>query len=421
MTALLTLWVLFGAVGIARCWRAVRDGWSPAPKRLVGAALLATMAFAVVPPVTSDDVVSYAAYGRMVVLRYDPYRTTPAELAAIGDPIGAEVGEPWDDSPSIYGPVATGEHAALMWLAGDSLRTGVALLTLAGALVFGATVLCVDRLAGDAGRRRRAVLLLGLNPLVVVSLVAGAHVDTLLLLGVAAALLALRRHPVLAGALAGGAVSVKLTGALALLGIAWSIRQDMRRIAALALGVGLVMVPAYLAAGGWRALQQARTASRFVSVATPWRPLRSGLQQVIPDHTARSLVPALSLVAVAGLVWLLARALPAGDATPRAVLVLSLAWVLGATYVLPWYDSLAWLPLALVPVWSGWDRLLLWHTAVLAFVYLPGRNIGLDPVLAEVMDVARTGVAPAVLAVLLVLVVRLAFRGGGRWRTTEQH
>ena len=384
VTGLLFGWVVLGVVGVLLLWRALAAGWAPSPRRLLAAALLATAAFAVVPPVTNDDVVSYAAYGRMVVLRYDPYTTSPAELGRTGDPVGQEVGRPWRDSPSVYGPVATAQQAAVMWVAGDSLRTGVALLSLLGALAYAGTLLLVDRLAGASDeRRRRALLLFGLNPFVLVHLVAGAL-----------------------GAAAG---CVKLTGALAGLALAWSERAAPRRLAALALGAGLVAAPAYLAAGGWTALTQARRASRFVSFATPWRPVTSGLEQLWDSTSVRRVITVAALLLVAWLARLLARALPAGDDAVRATAVLALAWVLGAAYVLPWYDAFAWLPLALLPA-SRWDRLLLAHTAYLSFAYLPGRNIALDPVLTSVMGHVRGTGGPVVLGVVLVAAVVLARR-----------
>lgn len=410
VTGLLFGWVVLGVVGVLLLWRALAAGWAPSPRRLLAAALLATAAFAVVPPVTNDDVVSYAAYGRMVVLRYDPYTTSPAELGRTGDPVGQEVGRPWRDSPSVYGPVATAQQAAVMWVAGDSLRTGVALLSLLGALAYAGTLLLVDRLAGASDeRRRRALLLFGLNPFVLVHLVAGAHVDALMLLLVAAALVVVRRRPLLAGALGAAAGCVKLTGALAGLALAWSERAAPRRLAALALGAGLVAAPAYLAAGGWTALTQARRASRFVSFATPWRPVTSGLEQLWDSTSVRRVITVAALLLVAWLARLLARALPAGDDAVRATAVLALAWVLGAAYVLPWYDAFAWLPLALLPA-SRWDRLLLAHTAYLSFAYLPGRNIALDPVLTSVMGHVRGTGGPVVLGVVLVAAVVLARR-----------
>jgi len=65
------------------------------------------------------------------------------------------------------------------------------------------------------------------------------------------------------------------------------------------------------------------------------------------------------------------------------VLAVVLAWLVAWTYVLPWYDSLAWALLAMLPwlpmPWAALDWLVLARTTVLAFGYLPARGIALPP------------------------------------------
>ena len=99
-----------------------------------------------------------------------------------------------------------------------------------------------------------------------------------------------------------------------------------------------------------------------------------------------------------------------------------LAWLVAWTYVLPWYDSLAWALLAMLPwlpmPWAALDWLVLARTTVLAFGYLPARGIALPPGLDWTRTVIRTGVTPVLLlgtAVLLVLVLR----SGGRERNAS--
>jgi len=83
------------------------------------------------------------------------------------------------------------------------------------------------------------------------------------------------------------------------------------------------------------------------------------------------------------------------------------------TYVLPWYDGLAWALLAVLPwlpsPWATLDWLVLARTTVLAFGYLPARGIALPPGLTWTRTVVRSGVTPVLLlatAVLLVMVLR---------------
>ena len=96
-----------------------------------------------------------------------------------------------------------------------------------------------------------------------------------------------------------------------------------------------------------------------------------------------------------------------------SVFAVVFAWLVAWTYVLPWYDSLAWALLAVLPwlpsPWAALDWLVLARTTVLAFGYLPARGIALPPGLIWTRTVVRSGVTPMLLlatAVLLVVVLR---------------
>jgi hypothetical protein len=107
---------------------------------------------------------------------------------------------------------------------------------------------------------------------------------------------------------------------------------------------------------------------------------------------------------------------PRADAlTPvvASVFAVVFAWLVAWTYVLPWYDGLAWALLAVLPwlpsPWAALDWLVLARTTVLAFGYLPARGISLPFGLTWTRTVIRSGVTPVLLlatAVLLVVVLR---------------
>ena len=80
-----------GTLGLVLVLRAVRGGWSVPARAVLVAGLLAAVALTLVPPFGSSDHLSYAAYGRMLVTGHNPYTTTPAQLAALGDPIARAV------------------------------------------------------------------------------------------------------------------------------------------------------------------------------------------------------------------------------------------------------------------------------------------------------------------------------------------
>ena len=158
--------------------RAIRGGWSVPARAVLIAGLLAAAALTLVPPFGSSDHLSYAAYGRMLVTGHNPYTTTPAQLAALGDPVARAV-QDWSGSPSVYGPLATAIQALASLAGGTSVRLTVFVLGLANLAAFGVTALLLHRMTRDhPARQLRAALLWAANPLLLQVLVAGAHVDS---------------------------------------------------------------------------------------------------------------------------------------------------------------------------------------------------------------------------------------------------
>ena len=167
-----------GTVGLVLVLRAVRGGWSVPARAVLAAGLLAAVALTLVPPFGSSDHLSYAAYGRMLVTGHNPYTTTPAQLAALGDPIARAV-QDWARSPSVYGPLATAIQALAALAGGTSVRLTVFVLGLANLAAFAGTALLLHRMTrGHPARQLRAALLWAANPLLLQVLVAGAHMDS---------------------------------------------------------------------------------------------------------------------------------------------------------------------------------------------------------------------------------------------------
>ncbi len=111
----LVLHVLMAPALAAVCWAYLRLWFEPPPAEArrqvlawsLGLAAVAALAL----PLTSNDVFSYLAYGRMMHLGLDPGRWGPAVLP-LGDPFRALVSHDWVESPSVYGPVSL----AIFWL-----------------------------------------------------------------------------------------------------------------------------------------------------------------------------------------------------------------------------------------------------------------------------------------------------------------
>ena len=167
-----------GTLGLVLVLRAVRGGWSVPARAVLVAGLLAAAALTLVPPFGSSDHLSYAAYGRMLVTGHNPYTTTPAQLAALGDPVARAV-QDWSGSPSVYGPLATAIQALASLAGGTSVRLTVFVLGLANLAAFAGTALLLHRMTrGHPAWQLRAALLWAANPLLLQVLVAGAHVDS---------------------------------------------------------------------------------------------------------------------------------------------------------------------------------------------------------------------------------------------------
>jgi hypothetical protein len=429
ITAVVDAGYLLGAAGVGLGLLAARRGAS-VPRAAVWIACAAAVLAVLLPPIGSADHLSYAAYGRIAAGGGDPYVVPPASWAGGGDPVAGAVEPPWTTTPSVYGPVATAVQAGVSLAGADSVRATVwcwQLICLAGWLFVGLALIRHGRNGSAAGR---AGWLWLLNPVLFGLLLLGAHVDLLAAAAGLAAVLLAGRRPVLAGALLGAAVGIKLTAVLIGPAVVWALWRRHRRGCWRPIGLGLlgsaaVLVPAHLWAGA-HVFDQLGRARRFVSLATPWRPLVDAVTEPLGNDTTRAAVVLATPVVVIGLAVLIWRAAgvslrcndsrlgdpvaaasdAAGQVTRDAALgsvVLGAAYVLGAPYSLPWYDALAWFPLALVGS-GALDAVLLARLTAYAVAYVPGRVIGSSQRVQDLTLGYRREVAPWIgLALLLAL------------------
>jgi hypothetical protein len=357
-----------GTAGLGLCLHALRRGWTVSPRKVLAAGFIAAAVITLVPPFGSSDQLSYAAYGRMVLTGHDPYLTTPAMLARLGDPVARAV-QDWRGSPSVYGGLATGGQALASWIGGDSARLTVFVLSLLGLAAFAGTGLLLHLLTrGSRPLQLRAGLLWALNPLLLQVLVAGAHVDSQAIAFAVAAIAVFalglpnaaghaRRFRRLgaaaagaeagprvpgvplagprplrwlgvaaaAGALAGLASAVKLSFVLVAAGLAVAALLDWwpppgsagspGRWRPLALAVGgviagfVVTAAAAMLPWGPQSAGPALRAGSYVSIGSPWRAVRSGLRLLVGEGSADGLVRAGAIVLAVALLALFARPL----------------------------------------------------------------------------------------------------------------
>ena len=78
----LLIWAAIGlgALGLWVGLRALADGWKPKFKKLFALGAGLSLLTICVPPMTSADVLMYAAYGRLQAIGMNPYDITPAEV-----------------------------------------------------------------------------------------------------------------------------------------------------------------------------------------------------------------------------------------------------------------------------------------------------------------------------------------------------
>jgi hypothetical protein len=422
--------ILSGTLGVHLGLRALAAGWQPRVRTLVGLGGTGVGAVALVPPMSSGDVLMYAAYGRVAALGESPYVTAPDDIASLGyDPVLSSTELPWQGTTLVYGPVASWLQEAASVLAGESTHTTVMWLHLVNALAFVGIGLLVLVLAGrDPRAQARAVLLVLTNPVLVWAVVAGSHNDAQAVLVVVAALVVARRSPLAAGLLIGLGAAVKLNVALFGLALLWGMRRDRRSIAELGAGAALGLAGTYSLVGP-HAFDQLRAAGRFISTGSQWRLIFEPLAELIPDDPARIAISAAALASGVGIAILLAQSVPTPPYWPgsphrpvdprpdavRAAAVLCVAWLVTAPYVLPWYALVAWVPLALLAPSTG-DRLLLGWTAIMSGAYVAGRVVELPPSLQLLKVGTIEEVLPVLQAIVMVLLIGWCWRRGARLR-----
>jgi hypothetical protein len=313
------------------------------PARLgIGAVVAAHVIFLLAPPLFSADVFGYIDYARLSVLHgLNPYVHGAADAAR--DPVVPYVR--WRDIPTPYGPLFTLVSTPVAWLSVPAALW--AFKALSASLSLGCCAL-----VWQIARRRgldplRAVLFVGLNPLLLAYGVGGAHNDFLLLaLLLGAVLLVLEERAATAGVLGVLAVGVKAPAGVMLPFLMLGSRRP-RRVLAGALAGAAVLLAAAFAEFGREALgfvSQIREQQQFVARESVPNRLASLLGFDALPSGLRLLCALAFAAALAGLLWATWRGrldwlTAAGWAT--LALLLSTAWLV------PWY--VVWvLPLAAV-------------------------------------------------------------------------
>ncbi|MDO5533530.1 MAG: hypothetical protein Q4F65_02620 [Propionibacteriaceae bacterium] len=430
------LWVgiTVGAVGLVIAWRAVTAGWRPRIHLMFYLGVALNVATACVPALTSADVLMYAAYGRLQRLGMNPYAITPAEIFRQAyDPVLVFTERPWQDTPSVYGPIASFTQWLANVLGGESMHDIVFWLQMMAVIPFIVICAVMIKLAhGDAALQTRSVLFTILNPLLIWSVVAGAHNEALTLVFAIIALWFVRRSAFVTGIFIGLAGAVKVSLVFYGLALMWGYRHDWRKV--LQLGVG-ALIPIAVLYGVFapEALFAASRNTGYVSGGSwaPW--VDSALAWVLPHSTARSITGLLGWAGMVVIAWMLSRVLPwhavPGATLPaerdpltiavRTAVVLCTAWLVTSPYTLSWYDLIAWAPLALL-VPNRLDWLLAVRGTALSVAYVTGRTVGFSDVMVNVVSFAvRDVVSTAVQWGILIAIVHWFWTTNRSWPTAS--
>lgn len=406
------MWVALGcgAAAVLLWWLALRDGWQPSIHPIAAWGVVGAAAMAAVPPLGSSDLLSYGAYGRMVVLGLNPYTTETDGLAAIGDPVGLAYRGGWLEAPSVYGPVASGIQGAGSWVSGTSMKLFVLVMQLLALGAFLLTAWLLHRSAAEGRSRARVGLLWLANPLVMYLVVNSAHLDGVAIALGLAALLVLQRSPAAAGVLAAAATCTKISSGLYALALLWAARSQRRALLQVAL-FGLATSAALVVPFLPEILDPLRTASTYLAAESAWWGVHWPLEDWLGATAGARLLSLMGWLLMAVLVWRLALLVPKRtsgrpmtDEALWAAVVLAFAWLLSTTYALPWYDVSAWAPLLLLPA-SAVDLLLLGRTLALGLGYAPGVTTPPAGWLSPVAESLRRLVTPVATTLLVALVV----------------
>ncbi|OYN85853.1 polyprenol phosphomannose-dependent alpha 1,6 mannosyltransferase MptB [Parenemella sanctibonifatiensis] len=434
-TASILLWSMIAIAGVALvvALRAMKAGWRPRPWRIFGLGALLNIATSLTLPLTSADVLMYAAYGRLQVLGIDPYQITPAEIFRQQyDPVLRWTERPWQDTPSVYGPIASFTQWLANILGGESMHNIVFWLQMFGLIPLLVTCFIVVWLVRhDAQRAARASLLTIANPLLIWALTAGAHNEALSVVFAVAGIAFMRRGrwgALLAGVGIGLAGLVKVS--LVFYGIAmlWGYRREPVKAGLVILGAAIPMGVGYLLISPGSLFASLRNAG-YVSSGSWASYFLHWLTVMMGNPASKVVISVISYSAMVVLAWIFFQIIPrqqlpapprgpsravalelSGKPDPIAVtlrtaLVLCAAWLLTSPYSLPWYDLLIWVPMGMLAA-TRLDVLVSVRVVFLSMAYATSRDLGwmsqVDWATQRIRDLASPAVQIGVVVAIVL-------------------
>lgn len=336
------------------------------------------------PPRGSNDIWSYAMYGRMVAHYHEnPYTHQPNEHP--DDAIESRIPFGWQHVPSVYGPLFTVVSAGFAQTAGDSPGVNRALQQ--GLEAISVLLLCVwiSRIKPDS----LPFLLLGINP-ATIAIVNGGHND--LAMGALIAIgahLAGKQQFKRAGLVLGCAFLVKATAIFGVFGVAlWLFTRNKRRLVPLLAICAITISAGYAAVGGTSGIHaianNATYTSRAALLAIPNHVLRAITGKDNAAHIANAVAVVIFLLLI--WIWVIAKsrqhqsALDVAEASTNAS-------IFASPYVLPWYSG--WnLPIAAANEGTYPSAVTLMQSSALLAAYAVPAGADTGPVMSTISVLA---------------------------------
>lgn len=381
--------------------------------------------FVVAPPLFSRDVYSYAGQGALVSFHINPYHYGPGVLGAT--PFNLLAGPLWANTPSPYGPTFLSLDGLVTQLSGHQVLADLVLLRLLSVIGLVLIAAGLPVLARSVGRDPGLAVALGAgSPLMLATIVGGAHNDGLMVGLLVAGLAAWKRYGPFPGILLCAlAAGVKAPGLLGVVLIGWNwngaetgiVRRGARTLMALGIAGTILAALSAVSGVGWGWVLTVTAGDKISTGVTPV----DALTRVVAGafHVAGSTLPTSSVragvavgavaVAVAIGTWLLWHSPRIGPlrALGGSLLVLALF----SPVLWAWY--LTWGLVVLAPVASGGvRRLIVWLS-------IGETIIGASSVLGLLRSLAHDGPGADALVVLGVTgAVLLALRANYELRSS---
>ena len=341
----------------------------------------------VAPPLFSRDVFSYAAQGEMTAHGLSPYTMGPFSLGSASfvnavDPL-------WGNTPAPYGPLFLWLDSLVVQLSGHRALRSVLGLRLLEVVAVALLAVALPRIARALQRDGGEAVVLGaLNPLVILTLIGGAHNDALMVgLLCAGVMFALERRPVWGLIFCSLAAAIKAPAALGVVYVAWTWvgpRVQLRErvvplVKGAAISVAVLLVATWLAGFGFGWVKNLATPGTVRSWAAPATGLGMALTKLINALGLDvAMAPILSVTRLLGLltaggfaVYLLWNAERRGWV--RSLGMSLLLFVVLGPVVQPWY--LVWGIIVLAASYVGREHFWLLALSITSpFLGLPGAH-----------------------------------------------